>query len=52
MTLGRTAILTLERDEFLRFVTMYPQGAAAVFRSLAALIRKQNSQLYGQFFGG
>ena len=52
MTLGRTAILTLERDEFLGFVTNFPQGAAAVFRSLAALIRKQNSQLYGQFFAG
>ena len=52
VTLARTAILTLERDEFLRFVTNYPQGAAAVFRSPAALIRKQNSQLYGQFFGG
>ena len=52
MALGRTATLTLERDEFLRFITTYPQGAAAVFKSLAALIRKQNEQLFGEFFSG
>ena len=28
-----------------------PDGAATVFRALAALIRRQNSQLYGEFFG-
>lgn len=49
MAIGRTAILTLERDEFLRFVTVHPQ-AAAVFRALAALIRNQNEQLYSKFF--
>ena len=52
MALGRTATLTLEREEFLRFITTHPQGAAAVFRSLAALIRKQNAQLFGEFFKG
>ncbi len=50
MSLGRTAILTLEREEFLKFITTHPQGAAGVFRSLAKLIRKQNSQLFGEFF--
>ena len=52
MALSRTAILTLERDDFLTFITTHPPGAAAVFRALAALIRRQNSQLYGEFFGG
>jgi CRP-like cAMP-binding protein len=51
MALARTAILTLQREDFLRFITTNPQGAAAVFRSLAALIRRQNAQLYGEFFG-
>ena len=50
MAMGRTATLTLERDEFLWFITTQPQGAAAVLRALAALIRKQNAQLYGEFF--
>ncbi len=50
MAIGRTAVLTLERDEFLRFVTTYPQAAAAVFRALASLIRNQNEQLYSKFF--
>lgn len=52
MALNRTAILTLERDDFLTFITTYPAGAAAVFRALAALIRRQNSQLFGEFFQG
>ena len=51
MALARTAILTLERDEFLKFITTRPEAAAAVFRALAALIRQQNSQLFGEFFG-
>ena len=50
MAMGRTATLTLDRDEFLKFITTYPQGAAAVFKSLAALIKKQNEQLFGEFF--
>ena len=50
MVLARTAILTLERDEFLRFITSHSEGAAAVFQALAALIRKQNAQLFGEFF--
>ncbi len=52
MALGRTATLTLEREEFLKFITTNPQGAGAVFKSLAALIKKQNEQLFGEFFGG
>ena len=51
MALARTAILTLERDEFLKFITTRPEAAAAVFRALAALIRQQNSQLFGEFSG-
>ena len=50
MAIARTATLTLERNEFLRFVMTYPQGAAAVFRALGALIRRQNVQLFGEFF--
>ena len=50
MALARTAILSLDRDQFMRFITTYPGGAAAVFRSLAALIRRQNAQLFGEFF--
>ena len=50
MALARTAILSLDRDQFMRFITTYPEGAAAVFRSLAALIRRQNAQLFGEFF--
>ena len=52
MALNRTATLTLERDNFLTFITTYPAGAAAVFRALAAWIRRQNSQLFGEFFQG
>ena len=52
MALGRTPILTLERDEFLRFITTNPQGAEAVFRAMAELIRRQNKQLFDQFFEG
>ena len=48
--LSRTAILTLERDEFLRFITTHPQGTAAIFQAMAALIRRQNIQLFGEFF--
>ena len=51
MALARTAILTLQRDEFLEFITTNPKGTAAVFRSLTSLIRRQNAQLYGEFFG-
>ena len=50
MALGRSATLTLERDEFLKFITTYPQGAAAVLKALAAVIKKQNAQLFGEFF--
>ena len=49
--LSRTAILTLGmRDEFLRFITTHPQGTAAIFQAMAALIRRQNIQLFGEFF--
>ena len=51
MALARTAILTLQREDFLKFITTNPSGAASVFRSLANLIRRQNAQLYGEFFG-
>ena len=51
MALARTAILTLQREDFLKFIRTNPQGAASVFRSLANLIRRQNAQLYGEFFG-
>ena len=51
MALARTAILTLQREDFLKFIRANPQGAASVFRSLANLIRRQNAQLYGEFFG-
>ena len=50
MAVTRTAMLTLEHGEFLRFITTHPPGAVAVFQALAALIRRQNSQLYGEFF--
>ena len=50
MALARTAILTLERDGFLRFTTSHSEGAAAVFQALAALIRKHDAQLFGEFF--
>ena len=50
MALSRTAILTLERDDFVKFITTHSQGAEAVFRALAALIRRQNEQLYSEFF--
>ena len=45
--MGRTATLTLDRQEF---ITTHPQGAEAVFRFMASLIRKQNMQLFGEFF--
>ena len=48
--LSRTATFTLERDEFLEFITTHPPGAAAVFRALASLVRRQNLQLFGEFF--
>ena len=51
MALARTAIMTLQREDFLTFITTNPKGAASVFRSLANLIRRQNAQLYGEFFG-
>ena len=51
MALAHTAILTLQREDFLKFIRTNPQGAASVFRSLANLIRRQNAQLYGEFFG-
>ena len=47
---GPAATVTLEREEFLGFVTTHPQCAASVFRALAALIRRQNMQLFGEFF--
>ena len=50
VALSRTAILILERDEFVRFITTHPEGATAVFQALASLIRRQNSQIYGGFF--
>ncbi len=50
MALTRTATLTLERDEFLRFITANPQSMVAVIRALAALVRRQNTQLYSDFF--
>jgi CRP-like cAMP-binding protein len=48
--LAPTATFTLERDDFLEFVTTHPEAAAAVFRAMAALVRRQNTQLYGEFF--
>ena len=50
MALARTATLTLERNEFLKFIMTYPEGAAAVLRALGALIRRQNVQLFGELF--
>ena len=50
--MGRTATLTLERDVFIEFITSHPLAAEAVFRAMASLIRKQNLQLFGEFFGG
>ena len=49
--MGRTATLILDREDFIKFITTHPQGAEAVFRSMASLIRKQNMQLFGEFFG-
>ena len=48
--LAPTATFTLERDDFLEFTTTHPQAAAAVFQAMAALVRRQNTQLYGEFF--
>ena len=48
--LSRTGTMTLERDHFLEFITSHPKGAEAVFREMASLIRKQNTQLFGEFF--
>ena len=48
--MGRTATLTLERDVFLKFVTSNAQAAGAVLRGMAAMVRRQNVQLFGEFF--
>ena len=48
--MARTATLTLERDVFIDFITSHPLAASAVFRAMASLIRKQNLQLFGEFF--
>lgn len=50
--LTKTATLSLDREEFLRFITTNADGAVAVFRALASLIRQQNTQLYEKFFQG
>ena len=51
IALTQTSVLTLERDDFLSYITDNPQGMAAILGSLAALIRRQNTQLFGEFFG-
>ena len=48
--MARTATLTLERDDFLKFVTSNSNAAGAVLSAMAALIRRQNSQLFSKFF--
>ena len=50
MALAHTAILIVERDQFRRFITSHTGRAAAVFQALAALMRKQNAQLFGEYF--
>ena len=47
---GAAATLSLEREDFLGFITTHPRCAAADFRALATLIRRQNMQLFGEFF--